>query len=65
LVLQLLEINCHLNQRETGTQIEQNRKNQKPHDTKPEKLLVFFSKTENQMLKKTPANHSEHQNPKN
>ena len=63
-VSRLFKINCRSNQRETGTQIEQNRKNQKPHwiHAKTEKPQVFSTKTETQMLKnEKSANCNEHQ----
>ena len=45
--------NCHLDRRETGTQIGQIGKTKKTaSDIKSKNPLVFFAKTENQMLKR-------------
>ena len=58
---------CRTNRRLKGTQIGQNRLTQKTASvTKTEKLLVFFTKTENQISRNNekPANRNEHQNRK-
>ena len=55
--------NYRIDRRETGTQIGQIGKAKTASDIKSENPLVFFAKTENQMLKNgKSANRNEHQN---
>ena len=55
--------NCHSDRRETGTQICQVGKTETTSDIKYENPLIFFAKTENQMLTNgKSANRNEHQN---
>jgi len=65
----LFEINCRSNRGETGTQIGQNRKNQKPHRTsKPKNRYYLVRKPKTRSLKtKNPqtAMNTKTEKPKN
>ena len=57
--------NCRSDRRETGTQLVQIGKPKTASNSKSENPLIFFAKTENQMLKYgKSANRNEHQNRK-
>mgnify|MGYP000229422192 CR=1 FL=1 len=57
--------NCRSDRRESGTEIGQIGKPKTASNIKSENPLIFFAKTENQMLKNgKSANRNEHQNRK-